>query len=98
MNMPPINTVAPITFPTISKKPTPVEQPATPDTTDSRPAVEQTTQKLDKTYAIEKDPPTTVLRFTDSKTKEVVLQIPSQVSINTYKDVQRFIEQQQGKS
>lgn len=56
--------------------------------------VAATAAQIDRTFELSKDPPTTILKFTDARTKEVVLQIPSAESIKAYKDIQRYLKQQ----
>lgn len=53
--------------------------------------------QINRTYEISKDPPVTVLKYTNTTTKEVELQIPSQVSLEVYKATQEFIKQQEEK-
>lgn len=53
----------------------------------------QSPSQINRSYEMIKDPPGTVLKFTDATTKEVILQVPSEQSIKTYKAVQEFIAQ-----
>lgn len=58
------------------------------------PVLNQPAAQLNRAYEISKDPPGTVLKFTDPTTKEVVLQLPSEASINVYKSTQAYLEKQ----
>lgn len=51
--------------------------------------------QINRTVEISRDPPMTVLKFTNEQTKQVELQIPSEVQIRIYKDTQRFLAEQQ---
>ena len=53
--------------------------------------VEQPTNAVSKKYEISSDPQLTILKFSDERTKEVVMQIPSEVSIKIYKQVNEFL-------
>ena len=53
--------------------------------------------QINRTVEISKDPPVTVLKFTNEQTKQVELQIPSEVQLRIYKDTQRFLAEQQKK-
>lgn len=51
--------------------------------------------QVNRSYEISKDPPITVLKYTNAVTKQVELQIPSEMSIQIYKETQRFIALQE---
>lgn len=53
--------------------------------------------QVNKSFELRQDPPTTVLKFTNEATKQVELQIPSEVQIGIYKDMQKFIDNQNSK-
>ena len=48
---------------------------------------------VNRTYEMSKDPAVTVLKFTNSVTHEVELQVPSEASLRIYKDMQKFMDQ-----
>lgn len=56
----------------------------------SVPSVDQIPNQVNKTVEISKDPPTTVLKYTNELTKQVELQIPSEVSLRLYKANEDF--------
>jgi hypothetical protein len=62
------------------------------------PDINRSPAQINRTYEMSKDPPVTVMKYTNSVTHEVELQIPSEASLQIYKDVQRFIKQQQEQS
>lgn len=51
--------------------------------------------QINRSVEISKDPPVTILKFTNEQTKQVELQIPSELQLRIYKDTQRFLEQQE---
>ena len=53
--------------------------------------------QINRSVEISKDPPVTVLKFTNEQTKQIELQIPSEVQLRIYKDTQRFLAEQQKK-
>lgn len=59
------------------------------------PNFNQSPAQINRSVEISKDPPVTVLKFTNEQTKQVELQIPSEVQLRIYKDTQRFLQQQQ---
>lgn len=59
----------------------------------STPALQPPAQ-LNKTYEISKDPPATVLKFTDPETKQVIMQVPNEASIRAYQGIQAFLKKQ----
>ena len=65
----------------ISRVETPKQEFKLPDT----PAVQ-------RQFEIRQDPPVTVLKFSDEKTKELLMQIPSEISIKTYQQVDAFLK------
>jgi uncharacterized FlaG/YvyC family protein len=60
----------------------------------SNPNLNMSPAQINRTYEISKDPPVTVLKYTNTTTKEVELQIPSATSLQIYKETQRFMAQQ----
>lgn len=59
---------------------------------DGAPILNQPASQLNRTFEISKDPPTTVLKYTNELTKQVELQIPSEVSLRVYKSNLEFIK------
>ena len=51
--------------------------------------------QINRSIEISKDPPATVLKYTNMVTKQIELQIPSEVSLKLYRLNQAFIESQQ---
>lgn len=58
------------------------------------PNLSMSPNQINRTYEISRDPPMTVLKYTNTVTKEVELQIPSETSIQIYKETQKFIAEQ----
>ena len=58
------------------------------------PNLSMSPNQINRIYEFSKDPPITVLKFTNSVTHEVELQIPSEASIKIYKETQKFIADQ----
>ena len=67
-------------------EPTPLVNP--------HPNLNQSSSQINRSYEMIKEPAVTVLKFTDASTKEVILQIPTEQSIKTYQEVEKFIAQQ----
>lgn len=53
--------------------------------------------QINRSYEMSKDPPVTVMKYTNSVTHEVELQVPSEASIRMYRDIERFMAQHSGK-
>jgi hypothetical protein len=63
-------------------------QTPVPQTKDSA----ATRSSYDRAYEVLDDPPATVLKYVNRKTKEVEYQVPSEVSLKIYKQMLGFIE------
>ncbi len=50
------------------------------------------TPVVQRQFELRQDPPLTVLKFSDEKTKELLMQIPSEISIKMYKQVDEFLK------
>lgn len=53
--------------------------------------------QINRSYEMSKDPPVTILKYTNSVTHEIELQVPSEESIRLYRDMGRFIAQHSSK-
>lgn len=58
------------------------------------PNLSRSPAQINRSFEISKDPPVTILKYTNTLTKEVEMQIPSEASIQIYKETQRFIAEQ----
>ena len=58
------------------------------------PALIQPPAQLNRSYEISNDPPTTVMKFTDPETKQVIMQVPNEASIRAYQGIQEFLKKQ----
>ena len=67
--------------------------PATNAVEKVSPDLNRSPAQINRTYEMSKDPPVTVMKYTNSVTNEVELQVPSEASLQMYKDMQRFIQQ-----
>jgi hypothetical protein len=69
-------------------------EPATSSAQKVAPNLSMSPAQINRTFEISKDPPVTILKYTNAVTKEVEMQIPSEASIQIYKETQRFIAEQ----
>lgn len=63
-------------------------------TVKSAPNLSMSPAQINRTFEISKDPPVTILKYTNTVTKEIELQVPSETSIQIYKETQKFIADQ----
>ena len=58
------------------------------------PMVDRSPAQINRSYEMSKDPPITILKYTNTLTKNVELQIPSETSMQIYRATQQYIEAQ----
>ncbi len=54
--------------------------------------------QINRSYEMSKDPPVTVMKYTNTVTHEVELQVPSEASMRLYRDMERYISQHSAKA